>query len=840
MDEEGKKTEPVSLSEALYGNIPEFSERFCNFEYIDSGGYGDVFKAMDRKLKQFVAIKIISKKKLPREKDYERVMREVRVARELSHPNLIKYYEIYENKDYLAIAMEYIDGITLQEKIRKEGKLDEKEIKKFLFIMVEVVNYLHLKGVIHRDIKPSNLFIAKDGNIKLGDFGIVYIEGEDKLTKTDQTLGTPTYMSPEQIGGKKLTKETDWYSLGITIYEMATGDVPFKGTAGEIMKGHLKEKIPPLKGNKKLWKLIQGLTIKEPEKRWGLKEVKKYIEEKKLPFLPEEKKNFSIFALFIIFISIVFYLTPKIFTHAPTSAEFKGKKIKVYSKNKILIEKEMEREISDVKILNIDEDKEKEIIVAYYFKPEDFENKNMENMIKIADILNENLLMKYNFQIQNLIFYKKFQYFSLNYISRIYPLIEIRNDKVLKSNGFYINVQHQFYPSIIYFYHREDFKVPSEISNDGFIQGICLWDDKIVLVGCANPLLHQSFISVLEKRKYGTEFGDVLNIDLEGVISYYLLGEVNIGNQIFFSLDNSKLKIYIEYSNKTYYLERDGTLFGFKKETPETTKKLLENYSKVRIFINDLDFQRAKNLINESIDLSKDFNLYGFTSLFASLLSEIFYFEGNVDDAINICSEYAENYKDYGKDLYVKAGYYAYLKGKYKKAIDLWNKEFPVGSPRTLEVKTFSVYSSILNEDWKRAEGLLASDFSQGVQIWANYRNYQKGVMYLLRKNLNEAIKILRPCLDDLNMEDLATFYFISKVLKGEADVENFEKYIKNYPKGPLYLQFAGACTKGEWENAKFLYFQMEKAAVHDPGVALIYPVIRKITKIYPEIFNSF
>lgn len=834
MDDIEKKTEPVSPSETLLEKTPEFSDRFCNFEYIDSGGYGEVYKAIDKKLKQFVAIKVINKSKISSEKDYERIVREVKIARELNHPNLIRYFEIYESEKSIAIAMEYVDGMTIQEKIKKEGKFKEEEIKKILPSILEVIEYIHSNGVIHRDIKPSNLYITKNGEVKLGDFGIVYIEGEDKLTKTDQTIGTPTYMSPEQIGGNKLKGASDWYSLGITIYEMATGDVPFKGTAGEIMKGHLQEKIPPLKENKRLWKLIQGFTIKEPEKRWGYREVKKYIEEKNLPFLPKEKKTILISCIFLVILIFSILFMPKIITPEPTSLEYKGKKLKVYSKKKILFEKEMEREISDAKIM--DAGRDKEIIVSYYLKPSDFETKNMLNIIKNADVLNKNLSLKYPIEIYNSIFYKKFQSFSFNYVSKIFPLVEIKNDKIFSNRNFYISTRHEYYPSLIHYFNRK-YGFIIEVSNDGFITGVCIWEDKLVLLGYANPLLQQSFIAILKHINIGLELGDVLNIDLKNIISYYLLGNVDIGTNIYFSPENQKLKIFIVYPNKTYFFEKDGDLLGPKNGSGEKTKVLLENYSKTRIFINENELKRAKELINESIKLSEEYQLYGFSVLFASLLGEIYYLEGKINDGINICYNYAKKYKDYGIDLYVKAGIFAYLNGEYKKAIDLWNEKFYLGSPRFLEVKTFSIYASVLNEDWKKAEELLSSELSEGIENWKKYMNYQRGVMYLLRKNLNEAIKILKPSLDDLNMEDLAVFYFLSKVAEGNPDLENFEKYIKNYPKGPLYLQFAGACTKGEWEKAKFLSFQMEKSSVHDPGVALIYPVIKKIIKVYPELF---
>ncbi|MEO0263616.1 MAG: serine/threonine-protein kinase, partial [candidate division WOR-3 bacterium] len=298
MEEKDDKTLPVSYPDAEKAQQISFSSRFKNLKFLGQGGSGRVYKAYDTVLNEYVAIKLISKNNLSKEAK-ERIIREVRVARKLSHPNLVRYYDINEDKNYLIIIMEYIEGASLDRKIRKEGPFKEEELKRILLSLVEAIKYIHSSGIIHRDIKPANIFITDKGEIKLGDFGIIHLKNpEEKLTKTEQAIGTPTYMSPEQITGKEIDEKSDWYSLGITIYEMIQGDAPFSGTFGEIIKGHFEKEIPEVESSKVFNKLVKGLTIKNPKKRWGYEEVIKYLEGKKLPLLPKQKRAFIFFSVF--------------------------------------------------------------------------------------------------------------------------------------------------------------------------------------------------------------------------------------------------------------------------------------------------------------------------------------------------------------------------------------------------------------------------------------------------------------------------------------------------------------------------------------------------------------
>lgn len=290
MDEENNKS---GSSEQMMEDTLVLSSRYKNLNFIGEGGVGKVYKAWDVLLNKYVAIKIIEKKGLS-EEARKRILREVE-ARDLVHENLVRYYDINEYKNYLAISMEFIEGTTLKNRLKK-GVFKEKEVEEILYMLNDVLEYLHNKGVIHRDINPTNIFLTENKKIKLGDFGLAHHEKKyDRITVAGKIFGTPHYMSPEQISGDNMTKESDYYALGITIYELLSGTPPFSGNIMEIFNQHLKKEVPKLNVSDKFNTLIKGLTIKDPQKRWGYEEVKNFLKTKEnnfIPFLRKIKKFF--------------------------------------------------------------------------------------------------------------------------------------------------------------------------------------------------------------------------------------------------------------------------------------------------------------------------------------------------------------------------------------------------------------------------------------------------------------------------------------------------------------------------------------------------------------------
>lgn len=192
-----------------------------------------VYEAWDPVLNRRVALKELL---IPphltgsaRRERVERFYREARAAGRLDHPGIVTIYEVGQEGDRHFIAMEYLEGQSLRERLQVEGPLSIEETLHIAIQVLDALAYAHSQGVIHRDIKPDNIHLLPNGTVKLTDFGIARLMVEPSLTTDGQVFGTPSYMSPEQVAGKTVDERTDLFSLGVTMYEMLTGQKPFQG-----------------------------------------------------------------------------------------------------------------------------------------------------------------------------------------------------------------------------------------------------------------------------------------------------------------------------------------------------------------------------------------------------------------------------------------------------------------------------------------------------------------------------------------------------------------------------------------------------------------------------------
>lgn len=247
--------------------------RYEILEQIGSGGMSDVYKALCHKLNRLVAIKVLKEEFSSDSGFVSKFKMEAQAAARLSHPNIVNIYDVVDEEKLHYIVMELIEGITLKNYISKKGCLDIKEAIGVAISVAQGISAAHEQGIIHRDIKPQNIIIARDGKVKVADFGIARAASSQTLSAT--AVGSVHYISPEQARGGYSDARSDIYSLGITLYEMITGKVPFRGdNTVTVALAHLETPItPPSYYNESipiaLENIILKSTEKKPEYRYG-------------------------------------------------------------------------------------------------------------------------------------------------------------------------------------------------------------------------------------------------------------------------------------------------------------------------------------------------------------------------------------------------------------------------------------------------------------------------------------------------------------------------------------------------------------------------------------------
>ena len=224
------------------------NDRYEILKLIGEGGMANVYLARDTILDRKVAVKILRGDLADDEKFVRRVQREAISASSLSHTNIVEIYDVGEDDGNFYIVMEYIEGKTLKQLIKKRGVLSLPETIDIMMQLLDAIASAHDSYIIHRDIKPQNIMIKDSGLVKITDFGIAMALNSGALTQTNSVMGSVHYLPPEQASGKGSTIRSDIYSLGILMFEMLTGKVPFKGdTAVEIALKHMKESLPSVR-----------------------------------------------------------------------------------------------------------------------------------------------------------------------------------------------------------------------------------------------------------------------------------------------------------------------------------------------------------------------------------------------------------------------------------------------------------------------------------------------------------------------------------------------------------------------------------------------------------------
>lgn len=250
------------------------SGRYEVLKRVGSGGMADVYMAKDHKLNRNVAVKVLKSEYVEDEKFLKKFETEAQAVARLSHQNIVNIYDVWMEDGINYIVMELAEGITLKEYIRKKGYLSPKETVEISTQIASAISHAHKNHIIHRDIKPQNILVSDTGIIKVTDFGIAKATSSNTVTSTATAMGSVHYISPEQAKGRFCDEKSDIYSLGITMYEMVTGHVPFDHENGvTIALMHLQNEITPPSQIRdgipdSLEKIILKCTMKKPEERY--------------------------------------------------------------------------------------------------------------------------------------------------------------------------------------------------------------------------------------------------------------------------------------------------------------------------------------------------------------------------------------------------------------------------------------------------------------------------------------------------------------------------------------------------------------------------------------------
>jgi serine/threonine-protein kinase len=246
-----------TIRESLIG------DRFELQGEINRGSMGIVYRALDRTLDEVVAIKVLNDFLTSDPKAVARFKQECRSARRLSHPNIVRIHDFLDLDDRKLISMEYIEGEDLKNMLSRHVTLTEDMIYNYLRQICDAMAYAHNLGIIHRDLKPANIMIDERNQVKVTDFGIAKVIDASSTNNGTMIMGTPLYMSPEQIQGGKIDRRVDIYALGVMLYELVTGAPPFY--EGNIEYQHIHNPVPEMKIS--LSEALKTIILKCVEKR---------------------------------------------------------------------------------------------------------------------------------------------------------------------------------------------------------------------------------------------------------------------------------------------------------------------------------------------------------------------------------------------------------------------------------------------------------------------------------------------------------------------------------------------------------------------------------------------
>ncbi len=270
---QGSPSETIVSNPAQSGQPATPSGRYRIDGELGRGAMGVVYRATDTVLERTVALKELPARLTADTEYVERFKQEAKALAQLSHPNIMQVYDLVENDGRIWMALEFVDGGTLADRLKDNGPIDYREAATLISQVAAGLTLAHSRGIIHRDIKPSNVLLSTDGTAKISDFGIAKLARATALTQEGATLGSPAYMSPEQCFGGEIDHRTDIYALGITLYELLAGRTPFTGDTATILAQHVVNQPPSLADSvagipETFERVVMQMLAKKPEDRF--------------------------------------------------------------------------------------------------------------------------------------------------------------------------------------------------------------------------------------------------------------------------------------------------------------------------------------------------------------------------------------------------------------------------------------------------------------------------------------------------------------------------------------------------------------------------------------------
>jgi len=795
------------------------ADRFELVRPLGRGGMGEVYEAFDHSLKQKVAIKIFQKSTTS-PLALERIRREVASSRNVQHPNLVQYHDFHEDPAYYILSMELVQGVTCKSYLQEHGSMSESQIRSFLSDIVPALQLLHERGIVHRDVKPGNLFYTDSGHFKLGDFGVVHVIDDATLTRTGDAMGTIQYMSPEALSGKEPGSPADYYALGITLYELISGKMPFNGTMGEIVKAHISSPPPvlPREYPSTLRALISGLLLKNPERRWSSREIEQFLNQKRMPWLPGKKRKVAVSLFVICMVLALSFLIPSLMIPNPSHLKVQKTVVSCYAGKTFLWKKNSSGTQNNV-LFDMDQDGKREAFLSQVLKIPD--SKEIE-----IPAWEANGNYSYSIPLNLSIFINNFDRFSNHYLLLFFPF---------STDHLLFSVQHQLYfPGAFYLWSPQSHSIQFYAITSGHLHSAASWKDRAVFYGSNNGLLHQYGLLISGPLNSFTrsifQSVDHLNqFQHQNILAYHLLG--NYGKAEFH--DDGSIKI-VDSSGDEETLRDDCTFSHQKISSGRRTLEHLMNYKNIQDLILNGKFSDAENAASSEWEITSQEGLFGYSVLFASLQAEAQARSGRIDEAILTCLDSYSTYPRYGEDLPVKAGLFAYLSGDYPKALDIWSSSIGMlYMGRRSESYTYRIYAAILY-DPKLAEELISGRDARlsKTEPWYEYAQFQKGWISLLEKKTSEAKELFQHALETPGMEEHVAGYFLASHFTGTYSDREFQDYLSRGGGFPLELEWVSHLCHGNHEQAHTVWREMVQDAYHNSGTALMVPLLRKVCTV--------